>query len=43
LAVCTPWVCTAEGSAGSALLTRFCTRICALSASVPILKVTVSV
>ena len=43
LLVCTPCFCTLSGSAASAAVTRFWTRICALSPSVPILKVTVSV
>ncbi len=43
LLVCTPCFCTASGSEASALDTRFSTRICAWSPSVPILKLTVSV
>ena len=41
--VVTPWACTACGSDDMAAETRFCTRTCALSGSVPIAKVTVSV
>ena len=43
LAVVTPRRRTSSGSRGSACETRFCTSCCALSGSVPSLKVTVSV
>jgi len=39
----TPMRCTSCGSFGVACATRFCTSTCALSTSVPSLKVTVSV
>ena len=39
--VTTPWACTACGSDASAAEMRFWTRICALSRSVPTVKVTV--
>ena len=43
LLVVTPSRCTSCGSFGNACATRFCTCTCALSTSVPSLKVTVSV
>jgi hypothetical protein len=39
--VTTPTRCTSSGSRGCAIATRFCTSTCALSRSVPSLKVTV--
>jgi hypothetical protein len=42
LTVVTPMRRTSSGSFVSACATRFCTRTCASSASVPLLKVTVS-
>ncbi len=41
LTVVTPSRCTSSGNRGSACETRFCTSSCALSGSVPSLKVTV--
>ena len=43
LRVTTPLRCTSSGSRGCAMATRFCTSTCALSRSVPSLKVTVMV
>jgi hypothetical protein len=43
LTVVMPSERTSAGSRGSACETRFCTSCCALSGSVPSLKVTVSV
>jgi hypothetical protein len=43
LRVTTPLRCTSSGSRGCAIATRFCTSTCALSRSVPSLKVTVMV
>jgi hypothetical protein len=40
---CTPCAVTAEGSCGSARLTRFCTSTCASSGSRPISKNTLRV
>ena len=40
---CTPWIWTGGGSDARAVATRFWTRICAMSGSVPIAKVTVKV
>ena len=39
----TPRRCTASGSRGRAMATRFCVSTCAVSRSVPSLKVTVTV
>ena len=41
--VTTPLRCTSSGNCGCAIATRFCTSTCALSRSVPSLKVTVMV
>jgi hypothetical protein len=41
--VVTPWRRTSSGSFGSAIATRFCTRTCASSRSVPSANVIVSV
>ena len=42
LTTCTPSDRTSSGRRGVAIATRFCTRTCAVSRSVPSLKVTVN-